>query len=483
MARDASTELYPAVNLVRFTRTATFRLALIYVAGFGIATALLFTFLYYRITDYSFELIRNSIRTEVKLMSSEEVGGHYDQLRREVNERAAAAESNSSYYLLQDADGRLLAGNIAPLPVQRGFFTLQVAPVRTHHAQMALMKGHVLANGWYLAVGETLDDFFMLHQEIGQALVVAGGAIALLAILGGLFLSAGFLRQLEAINRTVETIVRGHLDQRIPIRGARDEMDRLGVNLNRMLDRIQALMDHVRQVSNDVAHDLRTPLTRLRHRLERVQAQPATLADYERTVEACIAETDEILATSAALLRIAEVEAGKRVEAFRDFDLSRLFQTVGEIYLPVAEDAGQSLDLKIEDHIHTMGDAELITQMLVNLIENAVRHCPPGTALTLELAMGHGRPEGVVRDTGPGIPASERERVFQRFYRMERSRTTPGSGLGLALVAAIAELHDIVLTVEDLEPGTAFRLQFPSADATQFWRTQPAKAVRKLTHL
>lgn len=453
------------MNLLRFTRTSAFRLALIYVAGFGIGTALLFTFLYYRITDYSFELIRSSIRTEVSLMSSEDVGGRYEQLEHEVNERAAAAESNSSYYLLQDASGRRIAGNIDAVTPIEGFFTLSVAPVRVRRMEMALMEGVVLSNGWYLAVGQTLDEFYNLHQEIGRALLVAGGAIALLAIVGGLFLSAGFLRQVEAINRTTETIVRGHLDQRIPLSGTRDEMDRLGGNLNRMLDRIQSLMDHVRQVSNDVAHDLRTPLTRLRHRLEKVRDEPSTLGDYERAVDACIVETDEILTTSAALLRIAEVEAGKRVEAFRVFDLSELFETVGEIYAPVAEDAGQTLDLRVEPAVRVLGDRELMTQMLVNLIENAVRHCPAGASITLELGHDRGAPMAVVRDTGPGIPAAERVRVFQRFYRLERSRTTPGSGLGLALVAAICDLHGIELSIEDAEPGTAFRMRFSASAA------------------
>ncbi len=454
------------MNFLRFTRTSTFRLALIYVAGFGIGTALLFTFLYYRITDYSFELIRTSIRTEVSLMSSEDAGGRYEQLEHEVNERAAAAESNSSYYLLQDASGRRIAGNIDAVSPIEGFFTLSVAPVHIRRSEMALMDGVVLSNGWYLAVGQTLDDFYNLHQEIGRALVVAGGAIALLAMVGGLFLSAGFLRQVEAINRTIETIIRGHLDQRIPLRGTRDEMDRLGRNLNRMLERIQLLMEHVRQVSNDVAHDLRTPLTRLRHRLEQVRDQPSTLRDYEQAVDACIAETDEILATSAALLRIAEVEAGKRVEAFRVFDLSDLFETMGEIYAPVAEDAGQVLHLRVAPAVHVFGDRELLAQMLVNLIENAVRHCPAGASITIELGIDQGAPMAVVRDTGPGIPAAERDRVFQRFYRLERSRTTPGSGLGLALVAAICDMHGIELTVEDGLPGTLFRLCFRPHDLT-----------------
>lgn len=453
-----------AVNLLRFTRTSTFRLALIYVAGFGVGTALLFTFLYYRITDYSFDLIRTSIRTEVSLMSSEDVGGRYERLEQEVNERAAAAESNSSYYLLQDASGRRIAGNIDAVTPVEGFFTLSVAPVHIRRSELALMDGMVLSNGWYLAVGQTLNDFYNLHREIGRALVVAGGAIALLAIVGGLLLSAGFLRQVEAINRTIETIVRGHLDQRIPLSGSRDEMDRLGRNLNRMLERIQSLMDHVRQVSNDVAHDLRTPLTRLRYRLEQVRDQPSSLRDYERAVNACIAETDEILATSAALLRIAEVEAGKRIEAFCVFDLSDLFETVGEIYAPVVEDAGQVLNVRVQPAVHVFGDRELLTQMLVNLIENAVRHCPAGASTSLELGLVEGAPEAVVRDTGPGIPAAERERVFQRFYRLERSRTTPGSGLGLALVAAICEMHGIELSVEDAGPGALFRMRFSSPE-------------------
>lgn len=449
------------MNVLRFTRTATFRLALIYVASFGLATLILFTFLFYKITNYSYDQIRNSIHTEILLLISDDINRPNDVLKQLVNDHAAAAESTSSYYLLQDQNGQRIAGNIAPLTPRHGFYETSVFPIRGHSSVTALMQGMSTPDGGYLAVGQDLDDLHMLNREVGQALIGAGAAIAVLAMIGGSLLSVSFVRRIENINRTTETIIRGQLDQRITASGSQDEIERLGHNLNRMLDQIQDLMERVRRVSSDVAHDLCTPLTRLRHRLERVRARPSTICDYEREVDACIAETDEILSTSAALLRISEVEAGRRIAAFRNLNLSNLFDMMQDIYAPVLEDAGQRLEAHIEPGLFTFGDRELLTQMLVNLIENAVRHCPEGNVLTLDLFRDAAGPHGVIRDTGPGIPAAERERVFQRFHRLERSRTTPGSGLGLALVKAIADLHAIRLSLADAAPGAAFHLFFP----------------------
>jgi signal transduction histidine kinase len=233
----------------------------------------------------------------------------------------------------------------------------------------------------------------------------------------------------------------GNLTSRIPVRGTRDELDRLSETINAMLDRIAALMDNLGQVTNDIAHDLRTPVTHLRHRLERARSQATTVEDYDQALEAAIAASDDILALFAALLRIAQVEGGARRAAFAPLDLAALLAHLGELFGPVAEDAGHHLSLSLDGPARILGDRELLTQLFSNLIENAIIHTPAGTHVTIRLRCEDGEAVAAVGDDGPGVPPEEHQKLFQRFYRREASRTRPGYGLGLALVWAIADLH------------------------------------------
>jgi signal transduction histidine kinase len=229
-----------------------------------------------------------------------------------------------------------------------------------------------------------------------------------------------------------------------------------------MLDRITGLMENLRQVSNDIAHDLRTPLTRLRQDLEEAQKRDLTATDLKRVIESAVGEADVLLETFSALLRIAQIEAGTRRSAFRPVDLSDVVRTVADAYAPAVEESGRALISEIADGVQVNGDRGLLSQLFVNLVENALHHTPPGTAITLRLGRG---PAGVfaeVVDTGPGIPPDERAKVFRRFYRLERSRTTPGSGLGLSTVAAIAELHHAAIELVDNKPGLRVVIRFPA---------------------
>ncbi|MBL0901182.1 MAG: hypothetical protein IBJ17_21125, partial [Reyranella sp.] len=220
-----------------------------------------------------------------------------------------------------------------------------------------------------------------------------------------------------------------------------------------MLARIQQLMDGLRQVSSDIAHDLRTPLGRLRQQLEEARERATTTADYRVATEAAIEEADALLETFAALLRIAQVEAGAQRSAFAAFDLSGLVKSLGETYEPVAEDSGHRLDVAADDGISFTGDRQLVAQLLTNLLENALRHTPVGTKISLRLQKQDGGFRLAVADDGPGIPATEHDKVFDRFYRLDRSRSTAGSGLGLAMVRAIAGLHGLSIRLEDANPG------------------------------
>jgi signal transduction histidine kinase len=227
-----------------------------------------------------------------------------------------------------------------------------------------------------------------------------------------------------------------------------------------MLDRISTLLDNLRQVSSDVAHDLRTPLTHLRNRLEEARQKAVTTDDYAALVTHAIEDTDHLLVIFAALLRISQIESGSRLAAFAPLSLSELLERIYEMYRPVAEDAHQVLLHEIQKGVRIRGDGELLTQMFSNLIENAIRHAPPGTRILIRLWASGSTVTAAVEDNGPGIPAAERDKVFRRFYRLTGSRTTPGNGLGLALVAAIANLHAAKIELADNLPGVCLRLSF-----------------------
>jgi signal transduction histidine kinase len=292
--------------------------------------------------------------------------------------------------------------------------------------------------------------------------VWAGGLTLLLAIMGGLLLGRNFVRRIDTIGRTSRAIMEGDLAARIPTRGTNDEIDQLIVGLNAMLDRMQGLMEGLRQVTGDIAHDLRTPLGRLRQGLEDAREHAQSTGEYAAATEAAIAEADTLLEIFSALLRIAQIEAGSQKSAFSDVDLSAVMHDVSEAYAPSAEDSQHILKFEIAEGIHMTGDRQLLAQMISNIVENALSHTPTGSVVKIGLAPAAKGFEARVSDNGPGVPEAEREKVLDRFYRLDRSRTTSGSGLGLALVKAIAHLHGLSLRLEDARPGLSVILNGPS---------------------
>ena len=251
------------------------------------------------------------------------------------------------------------------------------------------------------------------------------------------------------------------LKERIPVRGTSDEIDRLSANLNRLFDSNQALLDSLKQVTANIAHDLRTPLSRLRQGLEDARANAGNQRAYEAAIDSAISESDQLLATFAALLRIAQIESGSRKAGFKIVSLTNIFEHVASAYWAVAEDEGKELISTLEAGINFHGDSELLLQMIANLVENAIRHTPSGTRIVLALEAS---PQGItasVSDSGPGIPPEQREKVFEHFYRLETSRTTAGNGLGLSMVSAVAALHGIQVSLQDNLPGLKVLLSFP----------------------
>ena len=444
----------------RLLQTATFRLAAVYSLLFAASVAVLGLIVYFATSTAMQRRLDAGIESEMATLLSTYRSGGTDRLVAAIDARERSRAASPFDYLLLTPDGARLAGRLVTTPKRMGWSDFIYEEGDGDLSQQRFLA-KPLSNGDTLAIAANFDQVAEVKDAILNGFLSAFGAVLLLGIVGGVALSFAFLKRVEAIRRTSEAIIAGDLTQRVPVRGTNDDLDRLSQTLNRMLDRIAELMESLRQVSADIAHDLKTPLARLRHRLEVIQAQTPRAGAQGDAVDAAIAGVDEILAIFGALLRIAQIESGTRRAGFRDLDLSSVFVDVVEAFSPAAEDGGKRLDAKVKAGIAFMGDRELLTQMLANLIENAILHTPAGRHIEVSLGSDRDRIVATVTDNGPGIPPEQRERIFQRFVRLERSRSTPGSGLGLSVVKAVADLHAIALEVRDAKPGLQIILRFP----------------------
>jgi signal transduction histidine kinase len=351
-----------------------------------------------------------------------------------------------------------LAGNLPAQPRRIGVFT---TTLRDDGEVRMLGRGTPIGEGAYLFVGRDVRPVAVTSKRIVDAFIwVTAGAFGI-ATITGVFLGRRFARRVDAVARACKSIVAGRLDERIEVHGRNDEWDRLASAINDMLNRIAALLENLRQVSSDVAHDLRTPLARLRNRLEEARAESTSTTQFAQAIAGAIVDADQILSMFAALLRISQVEAGSRLAKFASVNISELCENVFRMYQPVAEDYEHKLNATLDTGAQVRGDAELLTQMLTNLIENAIHHTPAGTTINLLLRAAADVTCLSVEDNGPGIPADQTEKVLRRFYRLASSRTTAGHGLGLALVSAVVQLHDGAISLADGHPGLRVSIRFP----------------------
>lgn len=370
------------------------------------------------------------------------------------------------YYLLQGPDGSVMAGNMMAIHPKPGIRTLEwTHQAFDRHAGGGVRgRGIPLTDGSYLFVGVSDYQLKEVGEVVTRTFAVGLAATIILAMAGGIAMSLGVLRRVENVSRASRAIMAGDLGRRMALRGTDDEFDHLSGSLNAMLDRIQSLMLGLEQVSNDIAHDLRTPLTRLRQRLELAQRRETTVGGFRTALDDAIANADEILETFGALLRIAQIEAGTRRAGFGPVRLDALLTELVDAYQPVAEEKDQILTGRLEPALNLLGDRELLTLLFANLIENAIRHCPARSLIEVKAERAATGITAWIADNGPGIPAEYREKVVQRFYRLEASRTTPGNGLGLSVVRAIATLHHAGLVLEDNKPGLRCVLHFRLED-------------------
>lgn len=457
----------------KLLRTASFRLTLFTACLFAVFVITTFVVSYWIAVRYLLERVDGEIAWQIQMLGREYQAGSLNIANPDLVEPG-------TYLLLRDDAGRPIVENLPSGASFRKWFQElgpQEMPIDNDSHEIRA-QAVLLPDGVQLTVGQDLKDLeeakAFLRQAYGWLLV----AILILGLACGAIVSAITLRRVEQINLTVGDIMNGHFDRRISLKGTNDEFDRLSRQINLMLEQIEKLMGGLQQVSIDMAHDLRTPLSRMRQKLEGARNRAASLEDYEKAIDQALKQNDEILETFSALLGIAHLGSGVYRQKFHEISLSEIFETLEETYAPIAEERHQILFTTIQPDLKFHGDRRLITQMLVNLIENAIRHSPPGARISLILSQQMSVVTAVITDTGPGVPEPEREKIFQRFYRLETSRTTSGSGLGLSVVSAIADLHGIRISLSDNHPGLRVTLEFPMPDSQSDKKHQPYQSVR-----
>jgi signal transduction histidine kinase len=438
---------------------------MLFAAFFCAAVLLLFGITYVYATKYATQGEIAEIEVEFARLVGEARVSQYALLPDMIAKRLRERGSEHSFYLLQDRFGRKLAGNMATMrPIEGG---VRLNRPDKDKKPYVVASGHTLENGDFLLIGEDLVLLEEMDAVLIRSFSVSIAATVLIALVCGLLISRNVLRRVAAVSATSRSIIAGDMSTRIPLRGVDDEFDHLAKSVNDMLERIEDLMQHTQQVANDIAHDLRTPLTRLRQRLDRARRRdPADDARHE-VLDRSIEEVDAILSTFTALLRIAQIQAGGTVSSANLVDLSQLLESIGEDFVPAARDGGRTLHARIAPNLTVNGDRELLTQMVVNLLDNAILHSTPGAQISVTAQQIAGAPQIVIADTGRGIPPEERAKVFRPFYRIEPSRQAEGSGLGLSLVAAVVKQHRASISLEDNLPGLRVVVVFPPSAGLQ----------------
>jgi signal transduction histidine kinase len=436
-------------------RSAGFRFALIYATLLTFSAIALSIFLWWATAGLLDRQTEAEIQIDAQGLSERWLEAGLSGLISTIEDRIAQNVDDDAVYLLVDPAMRRLAGNLERWPpsiIETGpFYELPVqrAAMRT----LARVQRFDLPLGFRLLIGRDVHVRAQLRALLTNALLWAVLIVFVMAGVGALLVRNLFRRALFNISATASAIASGDLAQRVKLSRRGDELDQLAEVINDMLDRIGRLMDGVRQVSNAIAHDLRTPITRARMRLEDAALHAETAPELRAAIERAMADLDDIVGVFQALLRIAEIEAGARRSNFASIDLSPLLAGVEELYGVVAEERGVNLTTNLPPRLPVHGDSALIQQAVANLVDNAVKFSPEGGTVRLTAArLGTGA-EIVVTDEGPGIPAGDREKAPERFYRGEAARNTPGSGLGLSLVQAVARLHNGALRLEDGMPG------------------------------
>jgi signal transduction histidine kinase len=468
--------------LGKLFRTTTFKLTLVYLTVFALFAAFLLAYFALNTRRLITEQITDTVNAEITGLSEQYRQGGIRRLVIVVDVRAR--RPGSSLYIVTNFAGEALAGNVTALApgildnpgwTETVYHRIDEAEVSEHPDHHALVRVFQLPGGFRLLVGRDLEERERLYHIVLAAARWSVAIVVVLGLAGGLFVSRRVLRRVDAMTETTRTIMAGDLGERLPVAGTGDELDRLAENLNVMLERIEALMHGLKEVSDNIAHDLKTPLTRLRNRSEEALRTAKSEAEYRAALEATIEESEGLIRTFNALLMIARAESGQARDDMSEFDAAEIAHDIGELYEPLAEQKGITLKVEADAPAKVKGNRELVSQALANLVDNAIKYIAPCDA-----AVNGTTPDIVVRalnegdhilltvaDHGPGIPEADRGRAVERFVRLEQSRSQPGSGLGLSLAAAVARLHGGELTLADNQPGLKSIIALPRGGPVQ----------------
>jgi signal transduction histidine kinase len=440
----------------RLMHSAGVRFGLVYACVFSVSTLALAVFLWWSTAGLLDRQTEAAINADVQGLAERYGDGALLALEQTIEQRLASNVDDDAIYLLVTPDYHRLAGNLEHWPgrVTVGTDWDEMAIERAGHRGMAEVRRFELPGGFHLLVGRDVEVHAQMARLLTDALLWSAGVALLLGVGGTLAVRSLFRITLADVSATAAAISAGDLTRRVRVSGRGDEFDRLAETINDMLDRIARLMDGVRAVSNAIAHDLRTPIARARARLEDAAAHAVCEADLRAAIDRAQADLDGVVAIFNALLRIAEIEAGARRSAFANIDLAPLLLDLTDLYAAAAEEHGQALVTGIPPTLPVYGDRDMIQQAVANLLDNALKFSPHAGIIRVaaENEPGHGA-RITVADSGPGMPADDLARATERFFRGESARNTPGSGLGLALVQAVATLHLGSLRLEDNAPG------------------------------
>jgi signal transduction histidine kinase len=467
--------------LGKLFRTTTFKLTLVYLTVFALFAAFLLAYFAWNTRRLVTQQIVATVDAEISGLSDLFQQGGIRRLIFAIDDRGS--RPGSSLYLLTTAAGEGVTGNIGSLTTgildkagwtETAYRRIDDSDTAAEH--QALVRVLQLPGGFRLLVGRDLQERERLHDIIISAGRWSIAIVVVLGIAGGFFVTRRVLKRVDAMTGTTQRIMAGDLSGRLPIAGSNDELDRLAGNLNVMLERIEALMHGLKEVTDNIAHDLKTPLTRLRNRAEEALRTAEDESQYRAALERTIEESDGLIRTFNALLMIARAESGQARDGMTNFDAAEIAQGIGELYEPLADDKGLTLRVEADESAPMHGNRELISQALANLVDNAIKYAAPDNATLAPDSppLNGAQPEIVVKaagdgdrilltvaDNGPGIPADDRIRAVERFVRLEQSRSLPGSGLGLSLANAVARLHGGELRLEDNAPGLRSVLALP----------------------
>lgn len=449
----------------KYFHRSAIRLTLVYTFIFSLSVAGLFAFIYWSTAAYMLKQNDMSIALEIRDLAEHYQSKGLAGLSKIIAKRLSNKPTGSSIYLLTNVHNQVLIGNLSDWPKSTpgkdGWLNFEIEVMEQNISQVHQVRAKFfnLFSGFKLLVGRDIHLLNQTEKLITQSLIWGLLSTLLVAGIGGGIVSRNMLRRIEEINHTCQEIMSGDLSKRIPTLQNHDEFDYLAANLNLMLERIESLVNDVHQLSDNIAHDLRTPLTRLKHHLDHLQSE---LDSDKKTdlLEQATSEADNLLKTFNALLHVASIENATIRDEFNDVSIEQVLNDVIELYAPLIEDKQQSLQIDIDSSIIIQGNRELLSQALANLVDNAIKYTPEKGSIKIHT---YKDTDGItaleIRDSGPGIPEKDKDKVFQRFYRADKSRFSKGNGLGLSLVQAVFNLHRIKISLHNKNPGLSITIK------------------------